>query len=237
MSLNSKIEWTETTWNPITGCTKISDGCANCYAEKLAERLKSMGNIRYTEGFNVNIHHDLIDKPLQWKKGRLIFVNSMSDVFHEKIPDSVILDIFKTMNKADWHTFQVLTKRPERMLELSPYINWTNNIWMGVTVENNKWINRCDLLKKTGAKVKFVSAEPLLGELTDLDLKGIDWVIVGGESGPHARPISKEWVIDIMNKAEVNKVPFFFKQWGGTNKKRNGNLLNGKQIQNYPNIQ
>lgn len=232
----SKIEWTETTWNPITGCTKISDGCANCYAANFAKRLHAMGNRRYTNGFKVTIHKDLIDKPKTWKTPKKIFVNSMSDIFHENVPDEIILSIFKTMNECPQHQFQVLTKRPERLLLLDNKINWTNNIWMGVTIENDKYLYRADILRQTSAKIKFISAEPLLGSLSAINLTNIDWLIVGGESGPHSRPIQKIWVEELQKLANQNRVAFFFKQWGGFNKKKNGKKLNGKIIQEYPTI-
>lgn len=234
MSINSKIEWTEATWNPVTGCTKISQGCQHCYAATMAKRLKAMGNVRYINEFNVTIHDDLISRPLEWKKGKMIFVNSMSDLFHVEVDDKTILSIFDTMNKASWHTFQVLTKRPERLLELSNQIKWTDNIWMGVTVESNDYVGRCDILKKTGAKIKFVSAEPLLEDLRDIDLDGIDWLIVGGESGPGARKMEKDWIMNLKQKALKSGTAFFFKQWGGVNKKKNGKLLDGREVQEYP---
>ncbi len=236
MSIVSKIEWTEATWNPVTGCKKISKGCQNCYAATLAKRLKAMGNKRYINEFDVTVHEDLIDKPLEWKKSKMIFVNSMSDLFHDEVEDETILKIFDTMNKAYWHTFQVLTKRPERLVELSSRINWTDNIWMGVTVEDNDYINRCDLLKHTGAHIKFVSAEPLLGDLSDLNLNGIDWLIVGGESGPGARKMEESWVLNLKEMASKSGTAFFFKQWGGVNKKKTGNLLQGKVVQEYPHM-
>lgn len=192
MSQNSKIEWTEATWNPITGCTKYSAGCEHCYAATLAKRLNAMGNIRYVNGFNVTIHRDLFLRPLEWKKPKMIFVNSMSDLFHEQVPEEVIFELFEVMNKPSWHTFQILTKRADRLLELSPRIKWSKNIWMGVSVENKKAISRCDLLKQTGAQIKFVSAEPLLESISDIYLVGIDWLIVGGESGAGCRPLKKE---------------------------------------------
>lgn len=235
MSSNSKIEWTEATWNPVTGCTKVSEGCENCYAEAFSKRLKAMGNCRYYNGFDVTIHDDLIDKPLKWKKSKRIFVNSMSDIFHEEIGEDVILRIFDTMNTADWHIFQVLTKRAERLLNLSEMINWTDNIWMGVTVENDSRAYRAELLKQTSAKVKFVSAEPLLGPLPSLNLEGIDWLIVGGESGPRSRSINEEWILELRNRARKTNTAFFFKQWGGVNKKKAGSLLQGSIIQEYPN--
>lgn len=231
---NSKIEWTEVTWNPVTGCTKISDGCMNCYAAKFAKRLKAMGNIRYKNGFNLTVHENLIDLPRTWKSPKKIFVNSMSDLFHEDIPDEIILRIFNTMNECPQHQFQVLTKRPERLVDLNKQITWTNNIWMGVTIENDKYLYRADLLRKTDAYIKFISAEPLLGSIKNIDLDNIDWLIVGGESGPNSRQIEKCWVEELQNLAKDNHVAFFFKQWGGFNKKKSGKLLNGKIFQEYP---
>ena len=236
MSITSKIEWTEATWNPVTGCTKCSDGCQHCYAATLAKRLKAMGNIRYQNGFNVTIHQDLITRPLDWKKPKMIFVNSMSDLFHEEIPAETILAIFKTMNRATWHTFQVLTKRPDRLLDLSPSINWTSNIWMGVTVENKRVIDRCEKLKRCGAAVKFISAEPLLESIHEISLNGIDWLIVGGESGPGCRPIKKEWIIELKELAEKSKTAFFFKQWGGVHHSQAGSELDGCQYKEYPTV-
>jgi len=236
MSLSSKIEWTEATWNPITGCTKCSAGCEHCYAETLARRLKAMGNIRYKNGFNVTIHRDLFRRPLEWKKPRMIFVNSMSDIFHESVCEDDILKLFEIMNEASWHTFQVLTKRPDRLLELSSKINWTPNIWMGVTVENSQSITRCDKLKKCGAKVKFVSAEPLLESIHGIDLHGIDWLIVGGESGAGCRPMEKQWVIELRNIALSTNTAFFFKQWGGFHHSQAGSELDGEEYKEYPQI-
>lgn len=234
MSGKTKIEWTECSWNPITGCTKISDGCKNCYAERLTKRLIAMKNPRYYNGFKVTIHKDLIEAPKKWKTPRKIFVNSMSDLFHEKIPDEIILRIFKTMNECPQHQFQILTKRPERLLTLNDRINWTNNIWMGVTVESNKYLNRIEYLRNSSAKVKFISAEPLLSELNNINLKDIDWIIVGGESGPGAREMKKEWVINIRDEAKKQNTAFFFKQWGGTNKKKTGRELDGRTYDEYP---
>lgn len=232
----TKIEWTEETWNPITGCSKCSEGCKNCYAERFAKRLHAMGNIRYKNAFEVTIHRDIFERPLKWKKSKMIFVNSMSDLFHEKIPTKDILSIFDIMNKASWHTFQVLTKRPERLIELNDKINWTDNIWMGVSIENRETIGRCELLKKSGAKVKFISAEPLLESIYNINLDGIDWLIVGGESGCGSRPLEKEWVIELKNKSEKSGTAFFFKQWGGTRKKITGSLLDGHEYKAYPNL-
>ena len=235
MAISSKIEWTEATWNPITGCTKCSAGCQHCYAATLAKRLKAMGNIRYQNGFEVTIHRDLFSRPLDWKKPKMIFVNSMSDIFHETISDEDILAIFETMNKATWHTFQVLTKRPERLVLLSPQINWTSNIWMGVTIENRDSIVRSDLLKQSGAIIKFISAEPLLESIAQIDLNGIDWLIVGGESGAGCRPLEKRWVVELRDKAKENNVPFFFKQWGGFHHSQAGSLLDGVYHKDFPN--
>ena len=193
-----------------------------------------MGNTRYANGFEVTVHRDLFQKPLKWVKPRRIFVDSMSDLFHDDIPDEDILAIFQTMNKASWHTFQVLTKRSKRLLELSPRINWTNNIWMGVSVENKDAITRCEDLKQTGAKVKFISAEPLLESIANINLSGIDWLIVGGESGAKSRPMDEKWVVELRDLAEKNNIPFFFKQWGGFNKKANGSELEGKYYKQYP---
>lgn len=234
MSVSSKIEWTESTWNPITGCTKCSSGCEHCYAATLAKRLKAMGNIRYKNGFEVTVHHDLFSRPLEWKKPKMIFVNSMSDIFHEKVSDADILSLFEVMNKASWHTFQVLTKRPDRLIKLSPKITWTKNIWMGVSVENAAAIDRAEKLKQCEAKIKFISAEPLLESIKQIDLNGIDWLIVGGESGAGCRPLNEEWVIELRDIAKKTNTPFFFKQWGGFHHNQAGSLLNGVEYKEYP---
>lgn len=230
----SKIEWTDVTWNCVTGCSKISAGCKNCYAERMARRLAAMGQAKYANGFMVTTHADIIDKPLEWKTPRRIFVNSMSDTFHSGVPEDFIFSIFHTMNQADWHQFQVLTKRSDRLLKLNSQLGWTENIWMGVTVESADYIYRIDHLRATGAHIKFLSVEPLLGPMHGLNLDGIDWVIVGGESGPKARPMSEEWVLDIHDQCINKRVPFFFKQWGGVNKKKNGRLLDGRTWDEYP---
>ena len=230
----SKIEWTEETWNPITGCTKCSNGCIHCYAETFARRLQAMGNPRYRNGFQVTLHEDLFEKPFEWKKPKLVFVNSMSDLFHEDIPVDVILKLFDVMNNSSKHTFQILTKRSKRLEELSPRIKWTKNIWMGVSVESQDVLFRSEDIKKTGAYIKFISAEPLLEPLSTINLSGIDWLIVGGESGAGSRPMEKEWVFELQQLASEAKTAFFFKQWGGFNKKKNGKLLNGKVVQEYP---
>ncbi|EMY76890.1 phage protein Gp37/Gp68 [Leptospira weilii serovar Ranarum str. ICFT] len=230
MSNRSDIEWTEATWNPVTGCTKVSAGCANCYAETMTKRFeKSRG--KFSE---IKIHEDRLAIPVKRKKPTVYFVNSMSDLFHEKIPTEFILKVFKIMQENPRHTFQILTKRPERMLELDPQITWTPNIWMGVTVENRKAYDRIDLLRKTHAQTKFVSVEPLLESVADINLDGIDWCIVGGESGPKARPMKQEWVEEVLAICDKNSIPFFFKQWGGRNKKQNGRTLNGRSYDGYP---
>ncbi len=234
MSVSSKIEWTEATWNPITGCTKCSAGCEHCYAATLAKRLKAMGNVRYKNGFEVTVHRDLFTRPLEWKKPKMIFVNSMSDIFHEKISDEDILQLFEIMNRAHWHTFQVLTKRPDRLVDLSSQINWTPNIWMGVTVENTCALERLAKLKRCGAKIKFVSAEPLLESINQIDLNGIDWLIVGGESGAGCRPLEKKWVIELRDIAKRSNTPFFFKQWGGFHHSQAGSELDGVEYKEYP---
>ena len=232
----TKIQWTEMTWNPITGCTKISDGCLNCYAARMAKRLKAMGNSRYINEFAVTVHKDLLEVPLDIKQPKMIFVNSMSDLFHKDIPDDIIIKVFETMNKAHWHTFQVLTKRPERVLAMDQagLLKWSSNIWMGTTVENDKYVDRIDKLRGTKANIKFLSCEPLLGSLKGISLEEIDWVIVGGESGPKSREMEKEWVLELKELCEKDGVAFFFKQWGGINKKKSGRLLDGKTYDGYP---
>lgn len=232
----SKIEWTESTWNPVTGCTKISEGCVNCYAERLAKRLKAMGQKNYANGFNVTLHPHALTIPLKWKKSRLVFVNSMSDLFHHEVPLEFIQQIFHIMNQASWHCFQVLTKRAERLAELAPFLKWSENIWTGVTVEQDTYLDRLKYLKEVPSAIKFLSLEPLLGPITNIDLTDIHWVIVGGESGPNARPMEKKWVIDIQKQCVEAKVPFFFKQWGGVNKKKAGRILDGKIFNEMPKL-
>ena len=234
MALSSSIEWTESTWNPLTGCTKVSEGCKNCYAERLARRLQAMGNPNYSNGFKLTLHGHVLEYPLRWRKPQTIFVNSMSDLFHEDVPDEFILDTFRIMNQADWHTFQILTKRSERLLKLNKVITWSPNIWMGVSVENQDCAFRIDHLRTTNAVTKFLSLEPLLGPLPNLDLSGIDWVIVGGESGPKSRSMNSSWVVDIRNQCQAATVPFFFKQWGGNNKKKAGRMLEGRTWDEMP---
>ncbi|UCE99100.1 MAG: phage Gp37/Gp68 family protein, partial [Planctomycetota bacterium] len=228
MAQISKIEWTESTWNPVTGCTKISVGCRNCYAERMALRLKAAGSPNYASGFCVTLHPHALKIPLHWKQPRTIFVNSMSDLFHKNVPLDFISKIFDVMSQASHHRFQVLTKRSCRLQQLSSCLPWPQNVWMGVTVENADCLFRIDHLMQTPAEIKFVSFEPLLGPIPDINLEGIDWVIVGGESGPYARPMKPDWVIDIRDQCLAADIPFFFKQWGGVNKKRNGRLLNGQ---------
>jgi protein gp37 len=234
MGLNSKIEWTETTWNPITGCTKISTGCKNCYAERMALRLQAMGNPSYINGFKPTTHEHILDKPLYWKKPQMVFVNSMSDLFHEEVSLDFILKVFAVMREASWHTFQVLTKRSKRLMELDNRINWPSNVWMGVSVESEAYKYRISHLRKTHAEVKFLSIEPLLGPLGKLDMYDIDWVIVGGESGPKARIMKEPWVIDIRDQCIAWEIPFFFKQWGGVVKKRTGRCLEGNYWNQLP---
>ena len=228
MATKSAIEWTESTWNPVTGCTKISSGCLNCYAERMARRLKAMGQKNYRNGFKVTCHPHALEIPLRWKRPQVVFVNSMSDLFHKEVSDDFILDIFSTMRQANQHQYQMLTKRAERLAKLSPELPWQDNMWMGVTVESADYKYRIDYLKYTGANIKFLSLEPLLDDLGELELNGIDWGIVGGESGPGARPIKIEWVRNIREQCIAQNVPFFFKQWGGTNKKKAGKVLDGR---------
>jgi protein gp37 len=234
MAQKSTIEWTESTWNPIIGCNKISPGCKFCYAERMAKRLKAMGSLNYDQGFKLSLHEHVLELPLTWKKPQTIFVNSMSDLFHEKVPFSFIEKMFKVMNKADWHRFQVLTKRSERLLELQSKLSWSENIWMGVSVENEDYTYRIDHLRETNAEVKFLSIEPLIGPIKKMDLTDIDWVIVGGESGPGARPMSEEWVLEIRDQCIDSNVPFFFKQWGGVRKKKAGRLIQGRAWSEMP---
>jgi protein gp37 len=218
----SSIEWTEVTWNPLTGCDKISPGCKNCYAERMARRLQAMGQRNYANGFDLTMHEHMLEVPLRWKKPQMVFVNSMSDLFHEDVPVEFIQQVFDVMRRAVWHRFQVLTKRSFRLADLSPLIDWPDNVWMGVSVERADYAFRIDHLRQTEAKVRFLSLEPLLGPLDDLALENIHWVIVGGESGPGARALSEEWVTSIRDQCLATGVPFFFKRWGGFNKKQSG---------------
>lgn len=228
------IEWTVATWNPLTGCTKISAGCRHCYAEAMARRLQAMGQPKYANGFSLTLHEHLLGWPLQQKRPQRIFVNSMSDLFHEDVPVEFIQKVFATMRSASWHRFQVLTKRSERLRSLSSRIDWPDNVWMGVTVENEDCSFRIGHLRSTVARVKFLSLEPLLGPLPHLDLEGLDWVIVGGESGPGARPVKEEWVTAVRDHCLAHGVAFFFKQWGGPNRRRAGRLLQGRLWEQLP---
>lgn len=233
----SRIEWTELTWNPTTGCTKISAGCKFCYAEIMSKRLQAMGVEKYKDSFKVRVHPDTLGIPYTWKTSKVVFVNSMSDLFHESIPLEFIQRVFKVMNENPQHVFQVLTKRVERLLEIHKELKWTHNIWMGVSVEDDRVIDRIKYLQKTRAKVKFLSCEPLIGPLAKLNLNKIDWVIVGGESGNKPRPMKSDWVLDIQDQCKKADVAFFFKQWGGRNKKAAGRLLNGRTYDEMPEIE
>ncbi len=230
----SSIEWTEMTWNPTTGCTKISAGCKHCYAEVMARRLQAMGIDKYKDGFKLRLHTDALNTPYTWKSHKVVFVNSMSDLFHKDVPLDFIKRVFETMNNCPQHTFQVLTKRSDILLKYHKELNWTHNIWMGVSVEDSRVKHRIDDLRKTNAKVKFLSCEPLIGPLPKLNLKKIDWVIVGGESGRKPRPMDADWVLDIQDQCAKKKVAFFFKQWGGVQKKKAGRVLEGRTWDEMP---
>ncbi|MEO5644161.1 MAG: phage Gp37/Gp68 family protein [Bacteroidia bacterium] len=232
----SSIEWTEMTWNPTTGCDKISAGCKFCYAEIMSRRLHAMGIDKYKNNFKLTIHPESLEIPYTWKKPKIVFVNSMSDLFHKDVPLEYIQRVFKVMNENPQHTFQVLTKRSDILLKHHTKLTWTPNIWMGVSVENCKVVKRIGHLRQTNAIIKFLSLEPLIGPLPELNLDKIHWVIVGGESGPGARPMDKEWVVDIKKQCEKDKVAFFFKQWGGKRKKKAGRVLDGKTYDEMPSI-
>jgi protein gp37 len=234
MSNSSSIEWTESTWNPVTGCTKVSPGCKHCYAERMARRLKAMGQPNYANGFELALHDHVLEMPLQWKTPQVVFVNSMSDLFHEDVPLEFIQRVFAVMREAHWHTFQVLTKRSARLAELDRHLDWPGNVWMGVSVESTEYRHRVDDLRRTRAGTRFLSLEPLLGPIPDLNLAQIDWVIVGGESGPGARPMDAGWVRELRDQCAAREVPFFFKQWGGVRKKVNGRMLDGRAWDEMP---
>jgi protein gp37 len=234
MATRSSIEWTEMTWNPVTGCTKISPGCKFCYAEAMAHRLRSMDMDRYRNGFQLTLQEDLLDAPLHWRKPRVVFVNSMSDLFHVDVPEGFIQRVFATMCRAPQHTFQVLTKRSERLLALAPSLPWPSNVWMGVSVEDRARTVRIGDLVQVPASVRFLSVEPLLEDIPGLPVDGIDWVIVGGESGRKPRPMRLEWARSIRDQCRDARVPFFFKQWGGTNKKKAGRVLDGEVWDQMP---
>jgi protein gp37 len=234
MAHGSSIEWTESTWNPVTGCTKISPGCKHCYAERMAERLQAMSQPNYRNGFELTLQPQMLELPLTWRKPQTIFVNSMSDLFHDDVPLAYVQRVFDVMRRAHWHRFQVLTKRASRLAAVDSELQWAPNIWMGVSVESMKYAPRIDDLRSTRAHVRFLSLEPLLGPLPDLDLSAIHWAIVGGESGPRARPMAASWALDIRDQCQRARVPFFFKQWGGRNKKRAGRLLEGRTWDEMP---
>jgi protein gp37 len=234
MAIKSSIEWTESTWNPSTGCDAISPGCDNCYAERMSHRLQAMGQHKYRNGFTLTIHPKALELPLSWKKPQRIFVNSMSDLFHDQVPFDYVEKVFETMRRAHWHQFQVLTKRSGRLLAVHDRLDWPPNVWMGVSVESAAYKRRIDHLRSTRAAVKFLSLEPLLDDLGDLNLENMDWVIVGGESGPGARTMQAAWVDRIRRQCLDRSVPFFFKQWGGVHKKRSGRELNGRTYDEMP---
>jgi protein gp37 len=233
---SSLIEWTESTWNPVTGCTKISRGCQHCYAERMAIRLQAMGQARYRNGFRLTLHPEALELPLRWRQPQMVFVNSMSDLFHRGVPEEFIARVFAVMQQASHHTFQVLTKRAERLASLAPRLPWPPNVWAGVTVEDADYVGRIDLLKQVPAAVRFVSLEPLLGPIDRLPLSGIHWVIVGGESGPGARPMRAEWAHAVRDQCVAVRVPFFFKQWGGTRRTAAGRLLDSRLWDEYPEV-
>lgn len=237
MSLNSHIEWTSATWNPVTGCTKVSPGCLHCYAERMARRLRDAGMVKYRNGFTLTVHPEILEEPLAWRKPQMVFTCSMSDLFHQDVPTEFIQSVFDVMERADWHQFQVLTKRAARLAELVPVLRWPENVWVGVTVENQDYKDRIDFLRTVPASIRFLSLEPLLGPMQSLDLSGIDWVIVGGESGPGARRLDPAWVREIRDQCTDASVPFFFKQWGGVFKKRNGRELDGRTWDGMPYLQ
>lgn len=234
MADKSAIEWTEATWNPVTGCSKVSPGCAHCYAETFAERWRGIPGHPYEQGFDLRLWPGRVDRPLRWRRSRTIFVNSMSDLFHEEIPADFIEQVFRVMEQADWHVFQVLTKRPERALELAPRLPWPAHVWLGVSVENRRFVQRTDVLREIPAAVRFISAEPLLGSLEGLDLTDIDWLIAGGESGPRHRPMRAKWVRELRDRCAREGVAFFFKQWGGRHPKSGGRLLDGRTWDEVP---
>lgn len=234
MASGSRIEWTDATWNPVTGCTKVSSGCAHCYAERMAKRLQGMGQANYRNGFALTLQEHMLDVPLRWRQPKRIFVNSMSDLFHEDVPVAYIRRVFSVMRRASWHQYQILTKRAKRLADIGPRLPWADHVWMGVSVETSRYADRIECLRRCGAHIKFLSLEPLLGAMPSLDLEGIDWVIVGGESGPGARAMNPEWVRDIRDQCRRAGVAFFFKQWGGVFKKSNGRHLDGRTWDEMP---
>lgn len=234
MAQASSIEWTEATWNPVTGCSQVSPGCAHCYAKVFAERWRGIPGHPYEQGFDLRLWPERLEVPLRWRKPRTIFVNSMSDLFHEDIPFGFVEQVFATMRAAHWHTFQILTKRHDRLVALAESLDWPSNVWMGVTIENRRFVHRASALRRVPSAVRFISAEPLLGPLEDLDLEGIDWLIAGGESGPRHRRVDVDWIRDLRDTCAAADVAFFFKQWGGARPKSNGRELDGRQWNDYP---
>jgi len=234
MADRSAIEWTEATWNPVTGCSKVSPGCAHCYAETFAERWRGIPGHAYEQGFDLRLWPERLDQPLRWKRSRTIFVNSMSDLFHEDVPENFIAEVFDVMLRAPRHTFQILTKRHERLAGLAPSLPWPSNVWMGVSIENRRFVHRADYLRQVPAAVRFISAEPLLGPLEGLDLRGVDWLIAGGESGPRHRRVDEAWAIELRDRCVAEGVAFFFKQWGGHRPKSNGRKLGGRYWDDMP---
>jgi protein gp37 len=234
MADNTKIEWTEATWNPVTGCHKVSPGCAHCYAETFAERWRGVKDHPYEQGFDLKLWPQRLEMPLRWRRPRTIFVNSMSDLFHEEVPDDFIAAVFDVMRRADWHVFQILTKRDDRLAQFGPQLDWPGNVWMGVSIENRRFVSRADALRAIPAAVRFISAEPLLGPLEGLDLLGIDWLIAGGESGPRHRRMKAEWALDLRDRCREERVAFFFKQWGGRTSKAGGRELEGRTWDQLP---
>lgn len=234
MADGSAIEWTEATWNPVTGCNKVSPGCAHCYAETFAERWRGIPGHPYEQGFDLRLWPERLEQPLKWKRPRLVFVNSMSDLFHEDIPEDYIRRVFDVMVEASHHTFQILTKRHERLSEIAERLPWPKNVWMGVSIENRRFVHRADHLRMVPSAVRFISAEPLLGQLEGIDLSGIDWLIAGGESGPRHRPVKEEWLVDLRDRCKAEGVAFFFKQWGGRRPKSGGRELDGRTWDQMP---
>ncbi len=234
VALRAESAWGFSTWNPVTGCTKTSPGCDNCYAERIALRLREDGNARYANGFDVTLHADILTRPMRWRKPRVVFTCSMSDLFHAEVPDAYLHRVFETMNAAHWHVFHVLTKRPRRVARMASSFRWSSNIWMGTTVESADYVWRVDYLRRAPASVRFLSLEPLLGPIADLPLDGVDWVLVGGESGPRARPIRADWVRQIRDQCRASGVNFLFKQWGGTGVSKGGRVLDGRVWDEMP---
>jgi protein gp37 len=236
MAAQTRIEWTSASWNPVTGCDQVSPGCAHCYAKTFAERWRNVPGHPYEQGFELRLWPDRLELPLRWRKPKLIFVNSMSDLFHEGIPTDMVTRVFEVMERADQHVFQVLTKRHERLAELASTLRWPDNVWVGVSIENRRFVHRADYLRKVPAAVRFISAEPLLGPLDGLNLADIDWLIAGGESGARHRRIDSEWVRDLRDRCTTDDVSFFFKQWGGRSPRTGGRELDGRTWDEMPTV-